>query len=149
MEMISDKNCIIITTTMSSNIISEKRRNNIINNFSKYNIPVLFNHGIKKDMHNDNQEMSFHLSKKSFEIYKKTGFEYGIICDDDFFPCENFLQELNETVELLPENWRSLHLCPGYLWGRLYRDNHKIGKLNPEYNMTGIEYDESGRFYKN
>jgi hypothetical protein len=44
--MLNNNNTIIITTTLPNNVISEKRRNNIVNNFSKYNIPILFNHGI-------------------------------------------------------------------------------------------------------
>ena len=142
-------NLLIIPTTMPNNLISESRRNNIINNFSKYNIPVMFNYGIKQQPDIDNRDITFHTIKSSIELYKKTNFEYAIICDDDFFPIDNFLEELNKTIELLPDNWRCLHLCPGYLWGRKFKDSSKIGCLNPEYDMKGIDFDSSGRFYIN
>ena len=43
------------------------------------------------------------------------------------------LEELNKTIELLPSNWNCLHLCPGFLWGRKFRDKSKISLLNYEY----------------
>jgi hypothetical protein len=147
--MINSSNLIVITTTLSNNTISEKRRNNIINNFSKYNISVVFNHGIMKDGIKKNEEIMFEILKNSMEFYKKTDFDYAILCDDDFFIIDHFLEELNKTVEILPENWRCLHLCPGYLWGRRFRNKDKISKLNPEYTMDSIDYHTSERFYLN
>jgi hypothetical protein len=144
----NENNTVIITTTLPNNSISEKRRNNMIQNFSAYKIPIMFNHGIK-DKNMDNRDIMATIVKNAIESYKKTTFDYGLICDDDFCPAPNFLEELNKTVALLPPNWRALHLCPGYLWGRAYRDMTKIGHLNPEYNMDGIPYHESGRFYMN
>jgi len=146
--MLNNSNLIIITTTLSNNSISEKRRANLINNFSKYNISVIFNHGIKKDT-DTYTNILFRIYKNSMEMYKKTTFDYVIICDDDFYPISNFLEELNKTVALLPDNWECLHLCPGYAWGRLFRDSSKISYLNPESNMNGIDYHTSGRFYIN
>lgn len=146
--MINKNNTIIVSTTLSNNKISELRRNNLLDNFSLYNIPIIFNHGIKnKDIPGHN--ISFMTIKNSIELFMKTNYEYAIICDDDFFPIDNFLQEINKTIELLPTGWRTFHLCPGYLWGRRFRDISKIGKLNQEYNMTGIPFHESGRFYIN
>jgi hypothetical protein len=145
--MINSKNTIVISTTIPKNITSEARRNNLINNFSKWNIPLVFNDYIKKKK--EIHEISYEMIVNNFNLFKNTNFEYAIICDDDFFPIDNFLEELNETVNLLPYNWRCLHLCPGYLWGRRFRNKDKIGLLNAEYNMTGIQYHESGRFYLN
>lgn len=146
--MLNNNNTIVISTTLPNNVISEKRRNNIVNNFSKYNIPILFNHGINDKTIPSNFIM-FKIIKNAFQIFKKYDSDYAIICDDDFFPIDNFLEELNKTVVLLPNNWRCLHLCPGYLWGRWFRDKTKISQLNPEYNMDNIPYDNSGRFYIN
>jgi hypothetical protein len=148
--MVCDKeNMVIITTTKPKQATSEKRRNNLINNFSTYNIPIIFNDYVTKTLipHQTAFEMiSNHL--KLF-IRLSSTFKYAIICEDDFFPISNFIEELNTTVRLLPENWRCLHLCPGYAWGRRWRDKSKIGKLNPEYNMNGFDFHESGRFYIN
>ena len=120
----------------------------MIHNFKEYNIPILFNQGIKdKNMHN--RDIMATIVKNAMESFKKSGLDYGLICDDDFFPAANFLEELNKTVALLPANWRALHLSPGYLWGRGMRDATKIGHLNPEYAMDGIPYHDSGRFYMN
>jgi hypothetical protein len=146
--MLNNSNLIIITTTLSHNPISEKRRANLINEFSKYNISVILTHGINKNT--DTQaNIFFKIFKNSMEMFKKTTFDYAIICDDDFYPIDNFLEELNKTVALLPDNWECLHLCPGYAWGRRFRDTSKISYLNPEHNMNGIDYHESGRFYIN
>jgi len=32
-----------------------------------------------------------------------------ILCDDDFYPCKNFLAELNTTIRLLPEKTKMLN----------------------------------------
>lgn len=146
--MINDTNLVIVTTTIPNNVISKKRRSNIVNNFSSYKIPIIFNQGIK-DKTMDNKDIMVIIVDNAIKKYKETNLDYGIICDDDFCPSDNFLEDLNKTVALLPPNWRSLHLCPGYLWGRAKRDITKIGHLNPEYNMVGIPYHESGRFYMN
>jgi len=145
--MLNKNNTIVITTTIPDNKISETRRNNLVNNFSKFNIPLIFNDYIKKNktMH----QISYEMIVNNLNLFKKTTFDYAIICDDDFNPINNLLEELNKTIDLLPNNWRCIHLCPGYLWGRIYRDYTKIGHLNPEYNMDGIPYHASGRFYMN
>lgn len=145
--MLKNTNTLIITTTLPNNTISEKRRNNLVNNFSKMNIPLIFNDYIKKTkpMH----QISYEMIVNNLNLFKNTSFEYAIICDDDFSPIDNFLEELNKTLELLPNDWRCIHLCPGYLWGRKYRDHTKIGLLNPEHDMNNIPFHESGRFYLN
>ena len=91
----------------------------------------------------------FQLLLKRFETFANTGYEYGIICDDDFYPVDNFLEELQATVSRLPPEWECLHLCPGFLWGRSFRDSSSIGKLCPEYDVTHLPYHTSGRYYNN
>jgi hypothetical protein len=140
--MINSNNLIIITTSLPNNKISKKRKKNLINKFS--NFKIIFNEGII-----DKTRHFYQTLKNALETFKNTNSEFAIICDDDFSPIDNFLDELNKTVELLPSNWRCLHLCPGYLWGRKFRDKSKIGSLNPEYNMDKIPFHESGRFYVN
>jgi|688.fasta_scaffold407598_3 hypothetical protein len=139
--MINSNNLIIITTSLPNNEISMKRKNNLINKFS--NFKIIFNEGII-----DKTRKFYQTLKNALETFKNTNSEFAIICDDDFSPIDNFLDELNKTVQLLPSNWRCLHLCPGYLWGRKFRDKTKIGSLNAEYNMDKIPFHESGRFYK-
>jgi hypothetical protein len=60
--MLNNSNLIIITTTLSHNVVSEKRRTNLINEFSKYNISIIFNHGVLKDTFTNK---SFRVSKNS------------------------------------------------------------------------------------
>ena len=140
------KNVIIVSTTLPNNKTSKKRKNNLINKFYKNNIPIFFNKGIQN---NPKIVTSYICLKRNIEAFIRSKYEYGIICDDDFYPIDNFFDEIKKTVDLLPNNWRTLYLCPGYLWGRKFRDNSKIGKLNPEYKMDGIPYHSSGRFYNN
>jgi hypothetical protein len=137
---------ICITTTIP-HPIANKRKVAMINQFHKYNIPVLFNQGIIKNKKHSTLDVMAYKIINSMNLFKKTKFKYAIICDDDFCTIDNFMEELNATVQLLPPNWRCLHLCPGYLWGRKFRNKRKISKLNPEYDMKNIPYDKSGRFY--
>lgn len=148
---INSNNCIIITTTLTDNNISEMRKKNIIDNLQeKYNFDINFINGTKYKKWEKNEQ--FESTLNMLEKFKSlSNYEYGIICQDDFYPIDNFLEELNKTIELLPSNWECLHLCPGFLWGRKFRDKSKIGKLNPEYNMSinDYNYDISGRFFIN
>lgn len=89
----------------------------------------------------------FHKIHNCLQKVEALDTEYAIVCDDDFVPIPNFLAELNKTVALLPPQWRCLHLCPGYLWGRRFRDFTKVGHMNPEYDLSGIAYHASGRFF--
>jgi hypothetical protein len=145
--MIHSSNTVVVTKTKADSSIGNKRIVNLINCCGKYNLPLIINN--YEDTMKTKASYTCEIIIHNITIFKETNKEYAILCDDDFVPCENFLEELNKTVKLLPANWRSLHLCPGYLWGRKMRDRTKIGHLNPEYNMDGIEYDTSGRFYLN
>ncbi len=89
----------------------------------------------------------YKIIKNALELFKKSGFEYGIICDDDFQPHDDFLSELQKTVELLPSTWRSLHLCPGYFWGRRFRRCVTAGKFDPEGDVGSLVSHSSGRFF--
>ena len=146
--MISNSNTILITTTIHKNKnckISKKRNINLIKSMSKYNIPIYFNIGVENIPKND---IMFNNLKNMFEFFITSNYNYGIICDNDFHPHSNLLEELNKTVNLLPENWRCLHLCPGFLLGRNNK-NCLDGRLNPENNIKDLEYDVSGRFFIN
>ena len=138
--MINDKNCEIITTYLANNNqISELRKQNIINNFkNRYNFNIDFVEGIKYKRWEKTEQ--FESTLNLLERFEKSNYTYGIICQDDFFPINNFLSELNRTVALLPDTWECLHLCPGFLWGRKFRDKSKIGQLNPEYYMDKRKY---------
>lgn len=140
--MINKHNTCLITTTVKNNDISSKRRQNIKREMDKHDIPILFLLGkIEKE------KLFFEIFRNRALAFKKTNFTYGILCDDDFHPHRNFLEELNKTVELLPKNWRCLHLCPGYLWGRKYRKCTEAGDINPEGDISDLTYHSSKRFF--
>lgn len=42
-----------------------------------------------------------------------------LISQDDAQLCGQFLPELRSLLDEAPEGWRTLHLCPGYMWGRV------------------------------
>lgn len=145
--MLTNNNTIIITTTKPNNSTSNKRIHNLINKFSQFNIPIIINDYIVKN--SSIHEISYEMIVNCINIFTRTNYDYAIICDNDFSPISNFLEELNTTVHLLPAHWRCLHLCPGYLWGRKFRDTTKHGHLNAEHNMDAIPFHASGRFYIN
>jgi len=144
--MINKDNLIAISTTIFNNKVSNKRRETLINNLSKYNIRLILNKGLTKF---DKTHRCFNNNLKRLLVFKESKFDYGLICDDDFFPVDNFIDELNKTVALLPNDWACLHLCPGFLWGRTFRDKSKIGHLNPEFSIRSLDFHESGRFFQN
>lgn len=153
---ITGQNTLVITTTMPENEISEKRRKMMIDTMSKFNLPVFFDHGVIGGgfyIH-----IQHRIMKSRMEQFLKIsgGFEYGILCDDDFHCHPNFLEELNETVKVLPPDWRCLHLSPGCLWGRsVFRDEERrktfqVGELVPEGGqrcLNGLSVDPTGRVF--
>lgn len=155
---ITKENLIMITTTISGNQIAEKRRKMLIDTMSVFDIPVFFDHGIKEGYYIDIQ---YRVMKRRMEQYIKLsrgGFEYAILCDDDFHCHPNLLEELNKTVELLPPDWRCLHLCPGCLWGKTFfkeelkKETFNIGELFPVWGhwvLQNLDTDSTGRFFMN
>ena len=145
---VNESNCEIITTTIPGNKISIRRKKNIIKNFQdNYNFHVNFIKGEKYDKWGKKEQ--FESTLNMLEAFKHSNYEYGIICQDDYYPIDNFLQELNKTISVLPHDWECLHLCPGILWGRRFRDKTKIGQCNFEYKMDNriFKYHDSGRYF--
>jgi hypothetical protein len=142
--MINKNNTCLVTTTIQNNEVSLRRKQNIKNEMDKYEIPIFFIHGVI-----ETDKTYFNVFKKRILAFKQTKCKYGLLCDDDFHPCENFLEELNKTVSLLPSGWRSLHLCPGFLWGRKFRRCTEPGTLDPEEDISDLPYHESRRFFVN
>ena len=146
--MINTDNCEIITTTLSRNELSKRRKVNLINNFvKKYKFNIHFIEGIVYKIWGKKEQ--FESTLNMLEAFEKSNYQYGIICQDDYFPIDNFLQELNKTIKLLPVSWECLHLCPGFLWGRRWRDKSKIGKLNPVFHLDKniFKFHKSDRFF--
>lgn len=142
--MLTDK-LLVITTTKPNDVTSAKRITNLINNFSKYNLPLIINEYTSKKL--PIHQISYEMIVNNIQLFLRTNYEYALIIDNDFSPIPNFMTELNKTVSLLPDNWRSLHLAVGYLWGRKFRNPAKISHLNPEGKIDDLLYHESGRFF--
>ena len=134
---------ILITTTIPS-VISDRRLSNLVRNFNKCGIPLLVHHG---NQHKDKIEILYENMLAMIALFKRTTYEMAIICDNDFFPTESFLSDLTETVASLPAGWRTLHFCPGFLWGRNGRNPCEPGALNPSWSIDALAFDKSGRFF--
>ena len=162
--MINSINCVFISTTIYDNIVSEKRRENLKFNSIKHGINMYLLKGEKlkfwtdDDLNKKSKKIQMETALNSYKItlkmllkFKELNCKYGIICQDDFYPIDNFWVELNKTVEKLPSNWEILHLCPFWAWGKEYRDPNKIGKYNPcKYvDDSDLACDDSDRFFKN
>jgi hypothetical protein len=157
--MLHKDNLLVVTTTLQNNKTSEKRRKLLDKNFKKYRIKIIFNEGIKKkwkiqDLFFKDKKsipkIMYQILLNRFVSFKNSSYQFGLICDDDFYPIDNFMEELNKTIDVLPPDWEMLHLCPGFLWGRKFRDMAKVGSLNPESkDIKQLQYHTSGRYYKN
>jgi hypothetical protein len=154
---IHSENLVLITTTMAGNEIAERRRKMMVDTMSAFRIPVFLDHGVT-EIGGSLIDKQYRIMKSRMEQFMKMpGFEYAVLCDDDFHCGVDFLVELNRTVSVLPQDWRCLHLCPGCLWGRsIFREKGKgedfqVGELVPERGMgilNGLEVDASGRYFK-
>jgi len=154
---ITSENLVLITTTLAGNEISERRRKMMVDTMSEFRIPVFFDHGVT-DVGASLIEKQYRIMKSRMEQFMKMpGFEYAVLCDDDFHCHPDFLVELNQTVSVLPPDWRCLHLCPGCLWGRsifFEKENWKtfqVGELRPEGGfecLRELEVDSTSRYFK-
>ena len=155
---ITAKNLVVVTTTLAGNEIAERRRKMMVDTMSAFRIPIFFDHGVTDASGASLIEKQYRIMKSRMEQFMKMpGFEYAVLCDDDFHCSVDFLEELNRTVSLLPPDWRCLHLSPGCLWGRsIFREKGKgedfrVGELVPERGigiLNGLEVDASGRYFK-
>jgi hypothetical protein len=154
---ITCENLVVVTTTMAENEISERRRKMMVDTMSAFRIPVFFDHGVT-EIGGSLIDKQYRIMKSRMEQFMKMpGFEYAVLCDDDFHCGVDFLVELNRTVSALPPDWRCLHLCPGCLWGRsIFFDKEmwktfQVGDLRPEGGfkcLDELEVDASGRYFK-
>lgn len=60
--------------------------------------------------------------------------QFVLISQDDVHFHRQFIAELTCTLAELPASWRSLHLCPGYLWGKKHAlfPYPEAGGMRPE-----------------
>jgi len=123
---ITSSNLVVLCCTIHTPI-SRQRQSSLIHAFQPYGIPVMFRHGHRYHPLAD----ALNANIRTMLEYVHTTFGphmHVIICDDDWMLCDpkyvSFLSELNQTVALLPDTWETLHLCPGFLWGRNQRQTH-------------------------
>lgn len=72
-----------------------------------------------------------------------------IVVEDDFFPRSNFMAEMARTLSVLPDDWRTLHLCPGFVWDRIDRPPLRGDYIPfiPERPIPDVPVDTSGRVF--
>ena len=133
------KNICVYFSSIDNNIISLKRRKNISYHLNKIGIKFEYDKGVTQG--NKLERMFNHLLVK-MKKFKSSNYKYGLICDDDFIPCNNFWIEINKTMKYVNPHFRCLHLCPGCLWGRQFRNKNKIGHLNSEKNLDNIKHNK-------
>lgn len=136
-----------IFTTLYDNEVSDRRRENLLHAFARYpNIEVLTNEGLRDLPYLEiNQRIARRMLVRLTEVQDE--FDYAMVFDDDFDPIEDFVNELSRTMEQLPADWRALHLCPGWLWGRKFRRCTRAGKLDPEGSIENLTFHESRRVF--
>ena len=68
--------------------------------------------------------------------------DIAIIADDDFDAAPDLHASLVRTVAALPSGWRTLHLCPGWRWGRERRNTlrYKFKRLLTSWGWVGWEF---------
>jgi len=154
MKQINKDNTVIIYSNLDDKI-SVKRHNNIVNNKAIKSITKIRLRGITEGSVTQRQQkhiynlLNHFKSKHNKYTNRHNNYDFGIIIDDDFEPHENFLTELNITINLLPRGWRTLHLCPGFLWGRGVPKpaGYVTGMLQPTFDISNLPCHPSNRFF--
>ena len=77
-------------------------------------------------------EAEIAVMEKARKYQEKHGGMVGILEDDaEMHP--DFCTELSKTLVDLPPSWEVLHLCPGFAWGRRFRDHEsRPAQFRPE-----------------
>lgn len=148
---ISNDQLIVIATTLCGSERAHARREALLPELSKHGLSVTYLPGRRPEPGQPMEEVMQQYLLRMFKTFERTNYEYALICDDDYFPHPDLLSELSATVDCLPGDWRSLHLCTGWMWGRKFRDvktASDIGKLNPEGDIDDLSLDSSGRFFR-
>ena len=145
--MNTDNSCLFFTT-LYDNEVSNKRRNHLESICKEQNIRYESMEGPRKL---DRNYMMYMHIKNLLTRFQTSNYEYGIICDDDTSINDNFFEEVNKTIYYLPQEWRALHLGPGWLWGRKFgiQNNTHKGEMNPEGSISDLDLDLSKRYFKN
>lgn len=133
------KNNTCVYFSSLNNEISKKRRHNLISQLNKYNIKYEIDPGVTNL---PKLEIMYQHILNKLNRFKKSKYQFAIICDDDFFPCDNFWNKLLTSSKSFSKNFRTFHLCPGCLWGRKFRDSKKYGKLNNEVNLSNLKHNK-------
>jgi hypothetical protein len=68
--MLNSDNFVVIAISLANNGIAERRRNNMFTECSKYNIPVLFQPGIKSS---DITNTGFEYSRRQMNVFRPMG----------------------------------------------------------------------------
>lgn len=122
-----------------NNNISPKRRKNLIEILDNIKLSYEYDNGVSNGT--TTERMYYHILEK-MKKFKYSKYKYALICDDDFYPCNDFWNKLLTTLKYIERDFRCLHLCPGCLWGRKYRNKDEIGQLNEEYNLFGLVHNK-------
>ena len=134
-----NKRNICVYFSSIDNIVSKKRRQNITYQLNKIGINYEYDNGVTNG--SNIERMFKHLLIK-MERFKYSNYKYGLICDDDFIPCDNFWTKITNTMKYIKPKFRCLHLCPGCLWGRKFRNENLLGHLNSEKNLLGLKHNK-------
>ena len=72
---------------------------------------------------------------KALKTCYTSHFKLCIIMEDDAKLHPNFIDEVSETWNSLPKSATLLHMCPGFAWGRKFRNETMHFHVNPEKNV--------------
>ena len=92
---ILSKNNMCLFFSSLENDISYRRRRNITRELEKYRINFKMLPGVQNI---PQIEIRYFYLLNMLNSFKKSDYEYAIICDDDFIPCSNFWNELTKTI---------------------------------------------------
>lgn len=124
----------LVVATSSATEISRKRQENLRKQAKEHRLQLTeVSYFTEDDARQVGISVALHNNfMKILEIASKTNAKFVIVAEDDVQFCSNFRYELKQTIDDLPKEWRTLHLCPGYYWGRSKGEPAHTYRLNPE-----------------
>ena len=113
-----------------------KRNENIMTELEHMRIPALFVEGVKVHA-NDGYRQRLATTRQTYvkglNACAEAEAEYCLLFEDDTMFVPGFRSELTKTIDGLPADWEILHLCPQFLWGRMWEpiQEDRFFHLNP------------------
>lgn len=131
-----NRDILAIPLVVNASGVSRMRYHSMKQQLEVNRIPAVFNWA--QPVRSRGEAKSQEIARNTIQALNtcaKSNFRLCIIMEDDAKLHPNFIDEASDTWNDLPPSARLLHMCPGFAWGRKYRNESLHFHANPEQHI--------------